>query len=447
VRTLRIHRIEIDNFMRLRVVRLTPQGNVVQLTGENGSGKSSFLNAILAAVAGKGAVPTVPVRVGEGEARITLDLGDVVLRWSCTPDRETKVVLESAEGARFPKPQTLLTQLYNAIAFDPLEFLRTEPKVRLETLRRLVPLAVDIDALDRLNERDYLERRDWTRKAESAKERVALVQEGIDPAMDTTRIDVDAIVARMTAETNRNMEIIEEGHRRAQQRAARDQLATNATAAREQAAELVARAEKLEERAATVQAALDALDPLPDPIDVSELRGAINAAMRANDEIEAQERQRALHKKAVDDLTAASTMAASLTEAMKDRIRQKEAAIAAAPMPVPGLGFGAGDVLFNNLPFDQASTAEQIRVSMAIAMAANPKLRVVLIRDGSLLDAKSLAIVEQMAEEHDFQVFIETVRNDDKVGVVFVAGEVTAIDGVPVPSEPQEATQDATVGA
>ena len=60
-------------------------------------------------------------------------------------------------------------------------------------------------------------------------------------------------------------------------------------------------------------------------------------------------------------------------------------------MPVEGLGFGAGIVTFNGLPFDQASTAEQLRVSVAIAMAANPKLRVLRIKHGNDLDADNLA--------------------------------------------------------
>ena len=42
-------------------------------------------------------------------------------------------------------------------------------------------------------------------------------------------------------------------------------------------------------------------------------------------------------------------------------------------MPVEGLSFSDdGSVTFNDLPLDQASHAEQIRVSMAMAMALIP---------------------------------------------------------------------------
>ena len=45
-------------------------------------------------------------------------------------------------------------------------------------------------------------------------------------------------------------------------------------------------------------------------------------------------------------------------------------------------------VTYNNVPFDQCSSSEQLRVSLAMGLALNPKLKVILIRDGSLLDGQ-----------------------------------------------------------
>ena len=76
------------------------------------------------------------------------------------------------------------------------------------------------------------------------------------------------------------------------------------------------------------------------------------------------------------------------------------------------------------MPFSQASASEQIRVSLAMAMALNPKLRVIRILDGSLLDAENLALIAEMATEHDFQVWIERVSDTSGVGVVIEDGQV-----------------------
>ena len=109
---------------------------------------------------------------------------------------------------------------------------------------------------------------------------------------------------------------------------------------------------------------------------------------------------------------------------MEQRAATAREAIAAAKMPVAGLGFGDGVVTYNDIPFDQASSAEQLRVSLAIAMAANPKLRVIRIEDGSLLDEDSLAQIAAMAKDHDYQVWIERVETSGKVGFVIEDGHV-----------------------
>jgi hypothetical protein len=83
-------------------------------------------------------------------------------------------------------------------------------------------------------------------------------------------------------------------------------------------------------------------------------------------------------------------------------------------------------VTFGGVPFSQASSAEQVRVSFAMACALNPTLRVVRIMDGSLLDSDSLGMIRQAAEAADMQVFIEMVgaASDDPAAVVISDGEV-----------------------
>ena len=56
-------------------------------------------------------------------------------------------------------------------------------------------------------------------------------------------------------------------------------------------------------------------------------------------------------------------------------------------------------------------------------MSGNPELRIAEIRDGSLLDDKTLAMIEEMAKEEDFQVWVEKV-GDSGVGVIIEEGEV-----------------------
>ena len=94
-------------------------------------------------------------------------------------------------------------------------------------------------------------------------------------------------------------------------------------------------------------------------------------------------------------------------------------------MPVPGLELGDDYVMFNKVPLEQSSTAEQLRVSVAIGLSLNPKLRVLLIRNGNMLDEDSMALVAKQAEEANAQLWCEYVTADAEGCSVFIEdGEV-----------------------
>jgi hypothetical protein len=69
-------------------------------------------------------------------------------------------------------------------------------------------------------------------------------------------------------------------------------------------------------------------------------------------------------------------------------------------------------------------------------MAARPELRVMVIKDGSLLDDKNLKIIAEMAHAHDYQIWIEQVSTSGKVGIYLEEGEVKAINEEPLDKEP-----------
>ena len=94
-------------------------------------------------------------------------------------------------------------------------------------------------------------------------------------------------------------------------------------------------------------------------------------------------------------------------------------------MPVPALSLTQDGVLLEGLPLEQASDARaQLRLSCSIAMAQNAKLRVIRVRNGSLLDEDSMAILREMAEDRDWsQVWIEMVDTTGKVGIVIESRE------------------------
>jgi len=123
-------------------------------------------------------------------------------------------------------------------------------------------------------------------------------------------------------------------------------------------------------------------------------------------------------------LNKASREASRLSENLDAILEYKNVMIGKAKMPIEGLDFEEGGVIYNGIPFEQVSDSEKLKVSMAIAMALNPKIRVIRITDGSLLDSENMEIIQSMAKKKDFQVWIEKVDETGQVGIFIEDGQV-----------------------
>ena len=139
-------------------------------------------------------------------------------------------------------------------------------------------------------------------------------------------------------------------------------------------------------------------------------------------------RQRKARLELVRAATTAGQKAHDLTKQLELLDEEKRTLIAGAKFPVDGMGFGDEGITLNGLPLEQASSAEQLRASFAMCAALNPELRVALIRDGSLLDDDSFALIEEMALADDMQVWVEVVGKAGECSVLIEDGEASGPD-------------------
>lgn len=426
---LHIVGLQAENFKRLKAVTITPKGRMVQITGRNAHGKSSVLEAIWAAMGGAAHIPGQPIHQGHEKAKVRLDLGELVVTRSFTP-KGTTLTVEDPEGRTFKSPQGLLDGLMGAITFDPLAFARMDPKKQAVELRRIAKVDLDIplvdsqikDAYDR---RTHLNRE--ARTAQAAADGITLPE--LPPEPTEAPADLTEIMDRMQA------------HSKAVQ------ARVQAQADRRKLEEDI---EGQKARRARAQAAIDEIDkwlaqvvptlatPLPGEVgDGDAIRAELDAAQARNADIQAkrtaytQAVQAQATRKAQKDLQVEQArrfqaQADELTKEIEAKEAAKAKALQDAAMPIPELGFQDGEVTYRGLPFAQASAAEQLRVSTAIAMAANPRLRVIRIEDGSLLDEDNLQVLAEMAASNDFQIWIEQVDSTGRVGIYLEDGEVRA---------------------
>ena len=77
---MKILRFQAENYKKLSVVEITPEGNVVIISGKNGAGKSSVLDGIESALCG-GKMPKKPIKDGEVRAKVLTEIVDKTLEY------------------------------------------------------------------------------------------------------------------------------------------------------------------------------------------------------------------------------------------------------------------------------------------------------------------------------------------------------------------------------
>lgn len=423
---MKITAVHVQDFKRINEVKISPEADkvLVLIGGSNAQGKSSLLDALSSALGGKTTLPAEPVRRGaeQAEIRVEIDGGALVVKRTISADGDS--VLEVREdGVKVRSPQALLDRLVAGRFLDPLEFLAKPAKDQRATLLTLVGDAERLAELDRKRVRAFDKRTEVGRdlkKAEGELARLPVVTpaEPVDVAaltLESQKIEGhlrerDAVAARLSAA-------------RAARKTADDEVerARRALADAEARQDAAFEAVKAAETASAAMSYVDEAEQRRDAI-LFELRNAqahntkvaadaATAKRRAEAEAEVK-----LLRETVDGCTAAI-----------DEIDQRKAAIlAGAELPVDGLGIDDTGVTLAGIPLAQASGAERMRVAIAIASAASPNLRDIWVRDASLLDETSMALLEKYAAAAGVRLWLERVGNRDPGAIVIHDGRVAS---------------------
>jgi len=460
---MKIEALHIENFKALANLDIQADRGIVILGGKNGAGKTSALDAIQLALCGKSTMPQTPIREGSDKATIMVDLGDVKVARTITRKADGtlggSLTVTTRDGMKPGAAQTWLNQRIGDLSMDPLAFMQADAKARATQLRKFT--GVDTADLDRRRAVIETERRDIGRDGAAEKARLDGMpyhEDAPEGLLSFTQIlpavVSAAAIADELASARKALDAFNTAHAAAKSAAAQERAASSAVAdAHEKIARLKAELEAAKSKIQPLFESQEALRQVADEA-VAAMRAAneatideapilarlaevdeTNARARAEaDAINAEDRAEVEAGNARREANYARVSQALRTDALRDAYAAKTAdlaaidaarvaMLAAATFPVPGLGFdSAGGVTLSGLPLDQASGAQKMRVSMAMALAANPTIRVVLIRDASLLDEDSMAIVAEMAAAADAQVWLERVGSADPGAVIITDG-------------------------
>jgi len=416
---LKIVRMSAENIKRLDAVEITPEGNVIEITGKNGAGKTSLLDAIWWALGGVSNVQAKPIKDGEESATVELDLGRLLVKRKFIAQEggkfTTSLIVQNDEGARFQSPQSILDAILGELTFDPLEFTRLKP---VEQMKLLQAFVADFDFDGAIKERDeiYTQRRDINRDAKQAEAQLEALPE-IDPEIEIIDLEAATIAYKKVLATAQEVK---------ENKRSFDEAVSNID-------NLNARRERAVKNLAEIKASIKDIDAkLTDLNAITAKAGKFVMPDTAAAEARmatAQEQTKIIASNAERDrlterVEFLKSTSGDLTERLEKIAADQADAVKQSEMPVGGIAFGDDCVMLNGVPFNQASDAEQLLAAIEIAVAMNTELRICRVRDGSLIDNDGMKLLAERAEANDFQIWVETVQSGRESAIVIEDGRI-----------------------
>lgn len=407
----KVERLEVENFKRIEFVALQPEGHSVIIKGANGAGKSSLTDALVASLCGKRFFPVRPIRDGENHAHVEAKIGDIVIRreWNLKHgDIKEKTVLRYDDGRPISSPQTVLDSMFGAnkfANFDPSQFIRDEKSQRAVLLKMI---GVDdlLESIEKDHSIIFSKRQDINR---SIRDQKGVIQEIHIPGdgVPTELISAGDLSRKIAQATKTNQE---NTRKRSKYRDARDDYDKVSGEIDELKNTLAELRESQVEYAKVIEDTEDDVENLKD-IDTSDIMAKLDGIEQENEVISQSNKQREIRKRSEDKLEEMQGESEEYTRQLDALLYKKTDALKKAKFPVPGLSVDDDDVLFNGMPISQESDSKRLQIATQIAIAKIPEdgIRIIRMKDASMLDENAMAEVDRIAVENDIQLFLEVV--------------------------------------
>lgn len=408
-----------ENFKRLNA-KVKMDGKSVTVEGKNGVGKSSFIDAIWIALTGK-YIPAEPIQTGKEQAKISVtvksdDDADFIVERSFT-QKGTSLIVRTEAGAKYQSPQKFLDEKIGRISFDPFDFVNKQPREQKKFLMDLLKLNFDdIDS----EKKEILYKREIL--AQEYKILIKRISEIEEVGEELKEKETDEVLKKYS-EINGEREKIKDNERRY------NSLVNVQASIYEKAKEVENQIKELKNQMAYLnhtyaenqkQISEFGENPSFELPELNDIHKELKEIDEHNEKVKQQKARKEFEEKLKQVESEGFKLKASLDLLEKQRIKR----IAEAKMPINNLSFSEDGVLFDGLPFteEQLSHAKLIEIGIQIQMSLNPALRIMRVKDGSLLDSETMKSIKSLAKENDYQLFIEKVNDNNEIGFIIEEG-------------------------
>jgi len=377
--------------------------NAVIIAGKNGAGKSSFLDAIQYLFAGKREIPKDVIRHGESSATVFAVLEDGTAITREFKGDKVKLDIVTKQGAHLSSPQAMLNKLTEgvnggkAILFDPNQFSTMKPPQVIKVIKDT--MGINTDEIDATYDQKFEERRQLKKD------------------LQTISAITDAVSQHELHDVP-PLEELQDQYKKLKERHNAFLLHT------EQKKNVESDIASLEQQLQEKKALLAQLNSkaLIEPPPLSTLEEKILLA-KENEQIK---RQNKVYKEQLEDVKTYTAGVNQLTKELQDLKTQKQKAIEQVEkFPIKGLKIEDNNVYINGVLLENISQGERLLLGVQAAIALQPKLKLLLIRDASLLDEDNLQQLIDIADETDTSILLEVVGNPPQTSILITNGERT----------------------
>lgn len=433
---MKISKVTIRNVLGIDELEFEP-GGFTSVEGENGTGKTSVLDALKSAF--KSGHDATLLRVGaeKGEVVVVLDDGMEITK-TISADASTTTIKQ--DGKRIGRPAEMISSLVDLLSVNPIEFLTARKKDRVTVLLESMPMEVDAVALSKVVGRpvkaqpgahaldvisairkQIFDDRTGTNRAVTEKQgtinqiKLAMPDgvDGVDGSEDEIAAKLDAAnqakdaelkriadkLDGIKAETNTNINAI-----RAKLQEDIDALKAVASAAADEVnAKLADFSTKAGiQREKTINKHAETIAPFTTAL--TAIKTNRNAAAKREQAIETVRMMEEELAGLVED-AAAQTRYLDAIDAYKETLL--------AELPIPGLEIVDGEIYSNSVHFDRLNTASKVDIAVEIAKLRAGKLGVVCVDGIEALDTESFGAFRDKMLETDLQMFVSRVGDGE----------------------------------
>ncbi len=429
---MKINKLVIENFMKLSSLSVDIEGRNVTFTGKNEKGKSTAINTIWFALTGE-KIPKEPIKQGQTSAKLVVEVkrddgSIIIVTRKFKKDGNGSLTVTTPEGASFKSPQTFLNVLIGEISFDPFDFINKQPREQKKYLQEVLKIdTTDIDQRKTIALAEKKAQEDkLTTKESELREYDDLPKE---PLTKREVAEIDKLQTEQNERQERLTKAIRDGNESLMQVEKRtkevSEIGTRIETLEKQLVELKLYHEAITSSLENETKANEVAQKNTEKIqaEVSQFANVPDQIKTLLKEIEDHNKKVERQVKRTETETAIESVRVQITNS-KDKLTKIEdervALISSVQMPIPGLDFSEDGISFEGLPFSKAqfSTAKMNMIGFQIAVALNPKLKILRVKDWVLLDSETKQQVKDLAEKNEYQVFYEQVTDDQEIGFV-----------------------------